>query len=424
MKRDASTTRNAGTRRVVPLVISTAVVACSAGLLHAGATGDDGAPFPFLWRGVALVHFVCALPLASMLTVLLRRLPTKPAGLAAALVASSLALAVQVAGDAYSSNSSVLSGAVLRSALSLGAASLVLLVLFRLFSLPSRQAGNSPVPWVALGVLALAALVVPPTMYVEGRCHHDLARVADLLEQSRLGEANILIEKLLALQPAAKLQGRPVRELAANLQRIIADLDSHVASPLTDNATDESRMERAQQLAILGKTSLAIAALDALHTSSPSPEVCGLYGTIYEMRAQWAVARDWYRRANRGWQASPPSPQRSDGLQKATTGVAFCERKLGRYIEAEAAWQELLALAPTADSHFLLAQFYEDTQQASRAHFHARQAMALAPLRYGEPGRKLIDKLVTQHFGCLSVYFGATQAMTDVAANAKFAAPK
>jgi hypothetical protein len=52
--------------------------------------------------------------------------------------------------------------------------------------------------------------------------------------------------------------------------------------------------------------------------------------------------------------------------------AAAIERKLGRYIEAEAAWQEL----------------------------------------------------VTQHFGCLSVYFGATQAMTDVAANAKFAAPK
>jgi tetratricopeptide (TPR) repeat protein len=67
---------------------------------------------------------------------------------------------------------------------------------------------------------------------------------------------------------------------------------------------------------------------------------------------------------------------------------------------AEAAYQQLLELDPSADTHFLLAQFYEGTQQAAKAQFHARQAMALAPDRYDQAGQRLIDKLITHHFGC------------------------
>jgi hypothetical protein len=73
---------------------------------------------------------------------------------------------------------------------------------------------------------------------------------------------------------------------------------------------------------------------------------------------------------------------------------------LGHYARAETAYQQLLALSPTADTHFLLAQFYEDVQRTSLAAEHARRAMALAPERYQQPGEQLLDKLVTLHFGC------------------------
>jgi hypothetical protein len=63
----------------------------------------------------------------------------------------------------------------------------------------------------------------------------------------------------------------------------------------------------------------------------------------------------------------------------------------------------VLALAPTAESHFLLAQFYEDTQQAMKAEAHARQAMILDRRRYLAEGQNLIDKLITLHFGCWGV---------------------
>jgi tetratricopeptide (TPR) repeat protein len=92
------------------------------------------------------------------------------------------------------------------------------------------------------------------------------------------------------------------------------------------------------------------------------------------------------------------------GLLQATTGIAYCQRKLGHYADAEATYQQVLTLSPTADSHFLLAQFYEDAQQAEKARTHARRAMALAPTRYRQEGEKLIRKLTVYHFGCLSVF--------------------
>jgi tetratricopeptide (TPR) repeat protein len=84
--------------------------------------------------------------------------------------------------------------------------------------------------------------------------------------------------------------------------------------------------------------------------------------------------------------------------------MGYCRRKLGRYAEAEATYLEMLELAPTAESHFLVAQFYEDTQQTAKAREHARKAMALAPDRYDDVGRRLINKLSVYHFGCLGVY--------------------
>jgi tetratricopeptide (TPR) repeat protein len=85
-------------------------------------------------------------------------------------------------------------------------------------------------------------------------------------------------------------------------------------------------------------------------------------------------------------------------------GIAYAERKLGRYPQAEAAYQRLLELSPTADTHFLLAKFYEDTQRADLARQHARRAMRLAPERYEASGQELINSLAVRHFGCFSVY--------------------
>ena len=90
-------------------------------------------------------------------------------------------------------------------------------------------------------------------------------------------------------------------------------------------------------------------------------------------------------------------------MTRSWQGQAYCLRKLGQYSAAEQAYRQLLLLSPTPDTHFLLAQFYEDTQQSTAAAAHARQAAQLAPGRFAEPVRQMSRRLATASFGCFAI---------------------
>jgi tetratricopeptide (TPR) repeat protein len=253
-----------------------------------------------------------------------------------------------------------------------------------------------------LPAAAFLALVVP-WIYREARWRHDLRQLQSLLEQSRFGEAQPLAAMLLRLDEDAVLGEVTLRDLSADIDRTVLNLEMRSSEPLATGARVADRLARARDLAMLGKTGDALSVLAEAAAEGDSPQAANLCGTIYETRHQWRPARDWYSRAKAAWEREPQSPERTAGVVQAATGIGFAERKLGRYREAEAAYQQVLALSPSADSHFLLARFYEDTQQAAQAQAHARAATALDPQRYQQPAGALIDKLVTYHFGCWGV---------------------
>jgi len=295
-------------------------------------------PAPFVWRDVALVFFLAALPLAaSLATAALGRLPW--------------------------SNHSL----------------------------------------VVLLVEAIVLLSVP-RLYIRARSENDAARTMQLVSQSRFGEARNLVHRILVFAPETRWKGNSLAQLAANIDQIVSQIETRVTAPLHEDVTDDERIARAKNLAILGRNSEALAILASSPTLADSASACNLRGTIHETQNQWRAAREWYAKAKAAWQPLADSQERTAGLIQATTGVAFCERKLGRLREAETAWHELLALSPGADTHFLLAQFYEDTQQATKARFHAQQAMQLDPAKYSVQGDRLMNKLVTSHFGCAAVF--------------------
>ena len=278
------------------------------------------------------------------------------------------------------------------------------------------QRGQWSADLLAVLIVEIAVLIVVPRLYIHARTQADAARVIDLADQSRVGEARSLAHQVLALSPNATGKSKPLKLVAENLDRAASQIETRANVPLAENASLAEHLGRARDLAMLGRTSEALRELEGMPEVDRSPDASNLRGTIHETRREWRAAGEWYARAKGSWLLREESPERTIGLMKAITGIAFCERKLGRLREAEAAWQERLKLVPAAESHFLLAQFYEDTQQAKKARLHAQEAVRLDPERYTKQGRQLMDKLVTSHFGCLGVFRAESSPSTPFGA--------
>jgi tetratricopeptide (TPR) repeat protein len=365
----------------------------------------------YLWLDVAVVHFLCALPLSGAIAGwLLQRHSHSGILLIAGLVFSLWLLLVFRSGSTGDSDSAagLAMALIVRAVGSLSVSVAIVLVLATLTSLLTttsdmvRDNSHSARSGQGFAIFSACLLFMAPAIYTLARTQHDLKQLTILLQQSRLGEARMLAVRVAALNPIGTWQGHPIQSVATDLERKVSSIEERVAAPLSVEATAEERLNRARDLAILGRTESAIAMLESSEVSG-SPDTWNLLGTIYETRREWIAGRTAYERADRVWKSQEISPETKANQIRALTGIAYCERKMGRYVEAEKAYLALLALSPSADNHFLLAQFYEDTQRASLAEMHARRAISLDPERYALEGAKLIDKLVTLHFGCWGV---------------------
>jgi hypothetical protein len=379
------------------------------GALAAGAAGGgwDGGRAPFAWPDVAAAHLVCALPLALMIAAAVGgRVPA--AGVLAVAVGCLAAGLTPVVGGVDTGwyvRLGALAGVVVRSVSALGLVTGAVLSAAVLAGRAGPPAPGGPARRrAAAAVLGTAALLGPPASYTDARGRHDLLRFGDLMEQSRAGEARALAHGLVVLDPGAEWNGRPLPEVAGALDRTAAELERRVAAPLGPYATTRDRVGRATTLAVLGRTAEALAVLGPVDDPAAAADVENLRGTILETRGEWEPGLASYHAARAAWERRPPSPARAAGVLRAATGAAYCLRKAGRYTEAEAAYLEILELSPTADSHFLLAQFYDDSQRAAAARDHARRAIDLAPDRYRAAGERLIRQLALSQFGCLGVY--------------------
>jgi tetratricopeptide (TPR) repeat protein len=282
---------------------------------------------------------------------------------------------------------------------------------------------KSGAPSLGSALLWLVFMLAAPATFTAARVERDLHRLDGLVEQARFGEAAALAHRVLALDSDAEFLEAPLSEIAARLDALVAQLEARVAVPLPAGASAGQRLDHAQNLAQLGHVQEALEISetidDARGDEARGDEARGdeargddargaaaanLRGTIHETQEAWDEGLAAYQEAKAHLDEQPRSPARDAALERALTGIAYCQRKQGEYAAAETAYQELLALAPTADSHFLLAQFYEDTQQTAPAQAHARRAMELNPQRYGRRGEQLIRKLAVFHFGCWSVH--------------------
>jgi tetratricopeptide (TPR) repeat protein len=248
------------------------------------------------------------------------------------------------------------------------------------------------------------AAVLLPWLYIQARCRHDLERLDALVAQSRVGEAAALARGLAGLAPRTTFRDLPMTTVAAEMAALEGELRQRTNSPLPPGASDEDCLARARDLAQLGQRDGALAMLNSTAALATSHAGNYLRGLVYLDRDEFDAALAAFQSARQSLAALPPSEdarlQKIDLLRQ----IAYCQRKLGRYAEADAAYRELLAADASADTHFLLAQFYQDAEQATVAQFHARRAMTLDAARYAAPGQRLIDNLITNRFGCWGVF--------------------
>lgn len=408
----AAETRTGETTAVLILVAVAAVLAIS---LMTGAWDERQAPFPFVWRDVAIVSIASGVPLAlAMARVLATRLPpAKALGMAVAMFAVSVLASAEPA--LFDLEELVCSrplfGDLLRLAVGIGYVLAVAVAAGQLRH--SRdEPGGAPVGRFPanLAVLGLVVVAIVPATYTTARCRHDARQLGGYLDQSRFGEAQTLAHRLVRLGCQREVVGRPLPEVAAEVDRIVGELESHLGRFRSPPADAADRLSFAQTLAMLGRTDEAIDVLGTIADPRFMPEAADLRGTLHQNRGEWRDGLDAFRAAKAGWEGRPVSPTRDQAISGTILGIAYCQRKLGRYPEAETNYQELLHRSPTAETEYLLAQFYEDVQRTESARVHTRRAMAMDPDRYGESGEKLLRKMSLSHFGCLT---GTTRDLQD-----------
>lgn len=393
---------SAGIRWLAVLVVCALFGLLFHGVIN-GSWSAGQAPFPFVWRDVALVHLFGAAPLSWILATSLRRSTSALIciNVATALLVVSAVLLVEVSRDVFLDAvlHYPLFGAGLRILLALIvtlAATLLGCVLIPLP--PARESSRRR--RIAMALVALVVLILLPALYVAARCRHDLAQVGELVGQERFGEAQAQATSLRLLDLRNDWEGHTPAEVTAELERRVEAIQARVAVALPADASLERRLERARDLARLGRTAEALVLLPSID----DPQAASLRGTIHEARGEWELGLASYEDARERLEPRAPSPARLMGLTQATMGMAYCQQRAGRYAEAEALYLELLTLTPTADAHFRLAQFYRDSGEAQKSQLHARRAMTLAPARYHAAGDALIRRLSVYQFGCLRVF--------------------
>lgn len=262
-------------------------------------------------------------------------------------------------------------------------------------------------------LLAIAATV--PELYVDARCRRDRERMFQFAASERVADALQIARSLSVLRPGALVElgdGQQVSMATyAGMWQQHADRLEQRLGGLPRSESPTVRLERGRLQAKLGRRTEAIRELSPVSEARAAPqkiEACLLLGTICEHNEDWNASLQWYQRA---LQTASQTRSRAKTRMVATAlkGIALASRKLGRYSDAESAYETLIALAPTAENHFLLARFYQDAQQGQKAQRHARKAIELAPHRFQQPGESLIDDVVTNDFGCLGAFLRELQ---------------
>jgi len=361
--------------------------------------------FPFVYRDVATVHLLSTAPAAWMLGQMLSKRLTK---LSSCLLAALLWTIAwngfvrfqQTAGRVHDLPAfAELIRLVTSFCITFGAT----LVTQSVCKASDKRRSNDLQTNILRAACCLSVLALVPRMYLDARGQHDADQYFSLRQQSRLGEASSLLNRMLMLDPGIRKNGQLLKREQRELEQSLHSLKQQLQHELPVTADFYQYLQRARGLAMLGRTQEAIRSLLENPVTFKNAEACSLLGTMYENQFHWNSALRFYEQAQMLLNSSPKSTATAAQAYQVTLGSAYCCRRLGLLREARTHYMKLLTVNPTADTHFLLAQFYEDIQETETARQHTQIAMQLDP-HYRVRGSELIRKMQTLHFRCLIGY--------------------
>lgn len=393
----------------VPLLLGTIGVLAALIGIHDGSLPVDqpaGAILlPFVYRDVAMVCLLSTAPAAWVLGHLLQKRLTK---LSCCLLAGLLWTIAWNLFFRFQETAGRVDELPAFAGLSRFAASFcitfgAILVVQSVNKSSDQQSRNDLPTNILRAACCLILLALVPRVYLDARGRHDAEQYLSLRQQSRLGEASSLLRRMLILDPTIRKDGHFLRREQSELDREIDSLNRQASTELPATASLNQRLQRARVLAMLGHTNDAINILLEKSETTNSVEACSLLGTMHENQHDWNSAIRFYGTAETLLKSTPGDTSASAEAHQVAMGSAYCYRRLGRLSEARACYLRLLEINPNADTHFLLAQFFEDIQETSSAQHHALEAARLDSNRYRERGHQLIKKMRALHFRCLSV---------------------
>lgn len=257
---------------------------------------------------------------------------------------------------------------------------------------------------LTVATLGLGFLLVslPAATQFQALVHARQTELQEFLGQSRLSEARRAAREVALADPERQISGQSARLLSRQLAEHLQSL-SRQAHHLSADRSFDGRLEFGRVLAILDERDAAIESLTAAIEQQPhSARAWQILGAVYEHQEAWADALQAYQTAAELWPQSASSEEARAGEIAAWKGIAFAQRKRGQLSDADAAYQQLIAIAPTAPNHFLLAQFYESAERSATAIEHANRAATLDSANYAAPATDLIRKVSQGGFGCLA----------------------
>lgn len=357
---------------------------------------------PFAWTHLVVVHLLAALPLSILLAATLAK---RDVGRALFWIAVAVVTAAWT----------VISGSSVTPALDLGEAGFTARLLIRVLWCLALQLpwclcgwgcgrtltdGEESLPFWSWGwgfVVLLVAIALP-AVHANDLVRVQSRKAGEWMHRQRLARARPLVAALSDLGSSTKLGGLSAQQLSRAIERDMQILTGSVSRPLPTSASPTVRIDRAHDLAVLGRVEDAERELQPLADTVPGAAV--LLAALLQDQERWQDSNRWYRHA---LTLLCEGPRTLTARTRAYDGLAFNARQQHEDRVAEAVYHEALARIPQAQArfHFQLGRHHQLRGRPDQAIHHLRTAARLEPDNYGQQAGALIDELSAHTPGCL-----------------------